>query len=124
MTPCGVFFRKAGGNRGVRMPTILRKRATLAPFIEAGYTFYTIDPSDYVDNEAQTDSLETLRVKADQLPWDSLGTDYGSMKAQYCARPIVLDDLTLVFDEETFLRALVKYGRAILHTTEIAAAAR
>ena len=100
----------------------IKEAADLAPFIEAGYTFYTIDPSDHVDNEAQTDSLQTLREKADQLPWDRLGTTYGVQKARYCAQPLSLEGLTLDFDEETFLRALVKYGRAILHTAAIAAA--
>ncbi|MDX1415618.1 MAG: tagaturonate epimerase family protein [Candidatus Promineifilaceae bacterium] len=92
----------------------------LAPFIEAGYTFYTIDPSDYVDNEAQTDSLEALRQKSEQLPWERFGRSYQVMKEQYCEQPILLEDLNLAFDEETFLRALIKYGRGILHTAEIA----
>ncbi len=99
----------------------IKEGSDLAPFIAAGYTFYTIDPSDYVDNEAHTDSLELLRQKASQLPWEQLGTSYEAMKVQYCAQPLLLDDMTLLFDEETFLRALVKYGRAILHTAEIAA---
>lgn len=98
----------------------IKEESDLAPFIEAGYTFYTIDPSDYVDNEAQTDSLEMLRQKAQLLPWDRLGTSYEVLKAQYCDEPLLLDGLTLDFDEETFLRALVKYGRAILHTADIA----
>jgi len=96
--------------------------ADLSPFVTAGYTFYTIDPSDYVDNEAQTDDLETLQQKAAQLPWEQLGGSYQTMMAQYCTEHPLLDDLRLIFDEETFLRALVKYGRAILHTADIAAA--
>lgn len=99
----------------------IKEASDLVPFIAAGYTFYTIDPSDYVDNEAQAHDLELLRQKAQQLPWERLGSSYETMKAQYCDEPLRLDDLTLVFDEETFLRALVKYGRAILHTADIAA---
>ena len=100
----------------------VKEESDLSPFIAAGYTFYTIDPSDYVDNEVQTDSPEILQKKAAQLPWERFGTDYKTMKAHYCAGPLSLDDLTLVFDEETFLRALVKYGSAILHTAAIATA--
>ena len=98
----------------------IKEAADLPPFVAAGYTFFTIDPSDYVDNDAQADSLENLRQKASQLPWEQLATSYETMKDQYCARPLLLDDLSLDFDEETFLRALVKYGRAILHTAVIA----
>jgi len=99
----------------------IKEKSDLAPFVAARYTFYTIDPSDYVDNDAQSDNLEMLQQKASQLPWELFGTNYETMKAQYCADPLLLGDLTLLFDEEVFLRALVKYGRAILHTAEIAA---
>ena len=56
----------------------VKEVADLAPFVAAGYTFYTIDPSDYVDNEAQTDDLATLRQKAVQLPWAQLGTTFAA----------------------------------------------
>lgn len=98
----------------------IKEESDLAPFIKAGYTFYTLDPSDYVDNEAQADSLETLRAKAAQLPWEKLGGSYETARATYCDEPLQLSNMQLVFDEETFLRALVKYGRAILHTADIA----
>ena len=100
----------------------VKEERDLAPFIAAGYTFYTIDPSDFVDNEAQTDSLEILREKADQLHWDRLGTTYEELQAKYRTEPLQAGELMLAFDEETFLRALVKYGRAVLHTADIAAA--
>jgi len=98
----------------------VKEVADLAPFMDAGYTFYTIDPSDYVDNDAQTDSVETLRKKAQHLPWAQLGTTYAAMFERYCAKPQALTGLTLAFDEAVFLRALVKYGRAIAHTAVIA----
>jgi tagaturonate epimerase len=100
----------------------VKEIADLPPFVAAGYTFYTIDPSDYVDNAAQTDSAETLREKVSRLPWDQLGTSYDAMRERYCAAPFELDGLTLQFDEPVLLRALAKYGRAIAHTAAIAAA--
>ena len=45
----------------------VKEIADLAPFVAAGYTFYTIDPSDYVDNAAQTDDAETLRAEGRAL---------------------------------------------------------
>src|SRR4029453_11666120 len=51
----------------------VKEIADLEPFMAAGYTFYTIDPSDYVDNAAQTDAPERLREKVARLPWDQLG---------------------------------------------------
>ena len=99
----------------------IKGTADLPPFIAAGYTFYTIDPSDYVDNEAQTDNLDTLRQKADLLPWGEMGTTYDALKMQYCTGTLLAGELPLNFDEETFLRAVVKYGPAVLHTAVIAA---
>lgn len=93
----------------------------LAAFVEAGYTFYTIDPSDHVDNEAQTDSLPTLRAKTEALPWQRLDTTLMALRAQYLRAPLELAGLTLTFTEDILLRALAKYGRAIVHTLDIAA---
>jgi len=100
----------------------VKEVADLAPFVAAGYTFYTIDPSDYVDSDAQTDSLETLKQKAEQFPWTKWGTTYEALYAQYCTETLVLTGLALDFDDLIFLRALVKYGRAIRHTAVIAQA--
>jgi hypothetical protein len=96
--------------------------ADLPPFVAAGYTFYTIDPSDHVDNAAQNDPPETLREKVAALPWDELGSSYEALRERYCGEPFALGDLRLAFDEPTLLRALAKYGRAIAHTAAIARA--
>lgn len=102
----------------------VKEPAHLSPFVVAGYTFYTIDPSDHVDNAAQTDDLAELRYKCEALPWDNLETTYLSLCENYCGRTFVADTITLHFDEETLLRALAKYGRALAHTVRIAAALR
>lgn len=100
----------------------VKETTDLPPFVAAGYTFFTIDPSDYVDNAAQTDAPDTLREKVAALPWDALGTSYDALLAEYCAAPIQLGDLTVEFSETDLLRALAKYGRALAHTAAIAEA--
>lgn len=100
----------------------IKEVADLAPFIAAGYTFYTLDPSDYVDNEAQRDTPEQLRSKVAALPWNELGSSYEELREYYCSKPFVLGSLTLTFEELDLLRALAKYGRAIAHTARIAQA--
>ncbi|HMA37197.1 MAG TPA: tagaturonate epimerase family protein [Chloroflexia bacterium] len=94
----------------------------LPPFVAAGYTFYTIDPSDYVDNAAQTDAPATLQAKVAHLPWAALGTTYAALRDRYCRAPFTLGGLVLAFDEVRLLRALAKYGRALAHTAALAAA--
>ena len=96
----------------------------VAPFVAAGYTFFTVDPSDHVDNAAQNDALATLRAKCDALPWDTLETSFAALHGAYCEQAIELGGLTLQFSEETLLRALAKYGRALAHTLKITATLR
>ncbi len=94
----------------------VKELSHVAPFVAAGYTFFTIDPSDHVDNDAPTDDLDTLRQKTAVLPWQQFGTTAAEMITDYCAAPIVLAGTTLQFDEEVLLRALAKYGRALAYT--------
>ncbi len=119
----GIFETGWNGRWGADADHV-KEIAHVTPFVQAGYTFYTIDPSDHVDNDAQTDDLATLQQKAAALPWPQLGSTAAAMIAEYCAAPIVLDDVTLHFDEEVLLRALAKYGRSLAHTLTITAEIR
>jgi hypothetical protein len=86
--------------------------------LDAGFTFFTIDPGDHVDNEAHTAGVEVLREKVAALPWDALEDDESSMRRRYLGRRFELVDGTkLEFDEVSLLRAAAKYGKAIAHTT-------
>ncbi len=77
----------------------------------AGFTFYTIDPGEHVDNSAETASTVELRTAAEKLPPE--------------VQPRALNLLNKIFDieghriqldEHTLLKAAVKYGRAAAHT--------
>jgi tagaturonate epimerase len=83
----------------------------LPPYVEAGYTFYTIDPGAHVDNAADADSLSVLQEKAKGQNWDELSALYlTESRGEAMLRPYG------TIDSESLLRALVKYGRAIRHT--------
>jgi hypothetical protein len=82
---------------------------------DAGFTFFTIDPSDFVDAHADDYDEETLRRKyaeiQDRVPWVE----------SYRGKRIALSTRTLIeFTEEACLRAALKYGLAILHAVQIA----
>ncbi len=38
----------------------LKTPDVIAPFVAAGYSFFTVDPGDHVDNHAETDPLPVL----------------------------------------------------------------
>lgn len=98
----------------------LKHAVDIAAFIAAGYTFFTIDPGDHVDDAAETDSLETLRGKAAALPWDVLQTTLEETRTRY-EQTFALDNIALTFDEALLLKAVVKYGAAVAHTLRMAA---
>src|SRR6266496_4722915 len=76
----------------------------LPPFVAAGYTFFTVDPGEYVDNAADTDSLEVLKKKVAGSNWDEFSALYLNQNGeQVWGR----------FELELLMRAMVKYGKAI-----------
>lgn len=99
----------------------LKTTADVDAFHAAGFTFFTIDPGDHVDNAAQQDSLAALRQKAAALPWDPLNTTLDETIRRYQGRTFQVEDFSITIDETTLLRALAKYGRAILHAAQMAA---
>ncbi|MFP4143737.1 MAG: tagaturonate epimerase family protein [Phycisphaeraceae bacterium] len=80
----------------------------------AGFVFFTIDPSDYVDNEADFDDPAVIERKfaevEGELPWLD---DYRGKTIEVPEGP------TITFDELTLKRAAVKYGRAIEHSIKM-----
>jgi tagaturonate epimerase len=85
----------------------------------AGYTFYTVDPGDHVDDQAHTAAVDTLRQKVDTLPWDALEDSVYALCKRYLDRSFQVEEMAIEFDEESLLRAAAKYGRAIAHTTRM-----
>ncbi len=78
----------------------------LPSFVQAGYTFFTVDPGEYVDNSADTDSLDMLRQKITTFNWEELSALYLHEESKLGWGR---------FDGESLMRATVKYGKAIQH---------
>ncbi|MEM1212278.1 MAG: tagaturonate epimerase family protein [Planctomycetota bacterium] len=81
---------------------------------DAGFTFFTIDPSDHVDQKADNytdDEVASMYAAGEPEPWLDQYLDQ-SFKAS--------DSLTLTFDRPTLQRAAVKYGPAIAMALDLA----
>jgi hypothetical protein len=89
--------------------------------VAAGYTFYTVDPGEHVDNEAHATSLPAgvLEDKVHALPWDALEDSPDGLHQRYLGRHFEVESLVLKFDPTTLGRAAAKYGRAIAHTARM-----
>jgi hypothetical protein len=80
----------------------------------AGFTFYTIDPGEHVDNSAETAPPSDLRAAIEQLPLDRQVAATGLLH-----RSFDLEGHHIDFDEHTLLKAMVKYGRAVTHVARL-----
>jgi hypothetical protein len=88
----------------------------VAPFADAGYTFFTIDPGDHVDDEIDLEPVQ-LEAKVSALPWEALEDLQGDLERRFLAMPFDLDGHEVSFDRARLWRAAAKYGRAVAHTT-------
>ena len=75
--------------------------------VDAGFCFFTIDPSDSVDQQADDYGEAELREKF------ALAPEHAPWFDDYCGKTRSFGKLSIEFSEEVCLRAAVKYGAAI-----------
>ena len=85
----------------------------------AGFTFYTIDPGEHVDNDANFAPVDVLRPKVAALPWAELATTWETLQEQLGSSPIDLGAFSVSLSEEDLLRAAAKYGHVVTHTVKM-----
>jgi hypothetical protein len=86
----------------------------------AGFTMFTIDPGDHVNDDADTLDAAALDDAVDALPWDDLETTRADTEKNYAGKQFDLDGLELQCPAEAVARAAVKYGAAVAHTARMA----
>lgn len=97
----------------------LKTTADIDSCAAAGFTFYTIDPGEHVDNAANTAPVESLRQMIAALPWAELGTTWEETVRALGSTPIDLKSFQHTITEEELLRAAAKYGRVVAHTAKM-----
>jgi hypothetical protein len=97
----------------------LKTEAQVEAFAAAGYTFFTIDPGEYVNNDAEKMFGRGLEQKTAELPWHQLESTPSDLERTLCEKPVDLGEFSTRFAREDLLRAAVKYGKAIAHTVHL-----
>lgn len=97
----------------------LKTEADVQVTAHAGFTFFTIDPSEHVDDTVAKASKEELEMKFMGLPAAGVPEASG-WKARYVGKTFKAGKTTVTFDEPTLLKAAVKYGRAVAHAAKMA----
>lgn len=84
--------------------------------LEAGFTMFTFDPSEHVDNNADNYSEQELFKIASNLPWNDLKDSFPNAEKRYVNKSFqITDNFSISVSENDFLRAYTKYGKAIAH---------
>jgi len=83
--------------------------------VAAGFTFFTIDPGEFVDSSVDDQEGSALRRKVDALPWEKLQTTPGSFDMNYVGATIKLESHDIEMSKTAVSKAAAKYGRAIAH---------
>lgn len=82
----------------------------------AGFTFFTIDPSSFVNNAADRMEPAAVEILSAQIEREEI-----FHASDYLGREFEIGGTKLVFDKLMLDRAAVKYGRAIAHSAGMAA---
>ncbi|AFN75558.1 hypothetical protein MROS_2328 [Melioribacter roseus P3M-2] len=84
--------------------------------LNAGFTMFTFDPSEHVDNEADNYSEDQLKQKLGEIDWSGLQDTSADAAKRYVDMTFNISErLSLTIQESDFLRAYAKYGNAIAH---------
>jgi hypothetical protein len=94
----------------------LKTPGDVEAFAAAGYTFFTIDPGDHVDDTVEGEAISQVDAKVRDLPWQVLEDTPEDLRRRYSAAPIELEESSIVIEEWQLWRAAAKYGRAVAHT--------
>jgi tagaturonate epimerase len=91
----------------------------LQPFVDAGYTFFTIDPGEHVNDHAASLSGIELHSSFHNLPWTKLEDRPEELLRRLSGESKLPGGISLLLDEASLVRAAVKYGRAVANAAEI-----
>jgi hypothetical protein len=94
----------------------LKVAADIDLCLRSGYTLYTFDPGDHVDNSAAVATAEAMSQQVDALPWDLLESTPADLRMRMAGKTFDLGDRTLTVSPGEVLRAAAKYGKAVAHT--------
>jgi len=97
----------------------LKTVADVDATVDAGFSFFTIDPGEHVDDDAAGLGEADLSERLDALPWEALGTTRAELERAYVDRVVELESETLSLTREQVWRAAAKYGAALAHVATL-----
>jgi hypothetical protein len=93
----------------------LKTTADIDSCLAAGFTWFTIDPGQYVHSVAATATPADVRAAVARLPWEALADTQSDLVSRYAGAVFEIEQHRVSCDDETVLRAAIKYGWAVAH---------
>jgi tagaturonate epimerase len=93
----------------------LKTPADVDAYAAAGFSLFTIDPSEHVNPKADSLSLPALKEAFTGVPWAAFGDSASGLARRYVGQTFRVEDVPIEFDEATLVRSAVKYARAVVH---------
>ena len=88
--------------------------------LDAGFTLFTIDPGQHVDDRADRLRGTDLQERFDSVNWAQLETTATDCLTVYADKTLLLPDgVSLSISKEQISRAAVKYAAAVAHTVRL-----
>ena len=87
--------------------------------VAAGYTFFTFDPGEHVNDRAESADSATLQNMVDELPWELLEDNKQDLMSRYAGRNLDIEGHKIILDDVHIARAAAKYGKAVAHTVAL-----
>ena len=87
--------------------------------VAAGYTFFTFDPGEYVNDGAEAAGASDLRAAFDNLPWRDLEDAPADLTRRYLGEAFEVEGHVIPFDDLSLTLAAVKYGAAVAHVARL-----
>ncbi|MBN1848040.1 MAG: hypothetical protein JW932_05595 [Deltaproteobacteria bacterium] len=97
----------------------LKTASQIDTFVESGYTFFTADVGDHLDNKVDRADTATVEAKVAALPWDRLQSTASDLIHRLTRRPVELDGSTVDLTRADILRAAAKHGAAVAQAYEM-----
>jgi len=94
----------------------LKSTADIDLMVKAGFTMFTIDPGDHVNNEVDSMTEAELLPLVHELPWKVLGDTLARLENRYVDLDFYIsENFSLQPNRLEVYRAVVKYGQALAH---------
>ena len=99
----------------------LKTAADVDAAVAAGFTMFTLDPSDEVVDAAADWPASRVRAELEAADWSGLEATARDLLARHVTSGIEIAGRSLQVEEAEVARAAVKYGRAVVRVGELAA---